>query len=61
LDNNLAKKKTLFEAHSLKFQHLVSPEFRYKRYASEFVKTNKRIAVKPIKQAVISPSMMMLL
>jgi hypothetical protein len=54
-------KKYLVEAHSLKFQHLVSTEFRYKRYASEFVEKNKRIAVKPIKQAVISPSMMMLL
>jgi len=40
---------------------IVSGPFRYKQYASEFVEKNKQDASKPVKQAVISPSMMMLL
>ncbi|KAH9549051.1 hypothetical protein CY35_11G120100 [Sphagnum magellanicum] len=49
------------DGHHRQLPRLIGGPFRYKRYASEFVETNKRIAVKPIKQAVISPSMMMLL
>jgi hypothetical protein len=39
----------------------MSHEFWCKLYASKFVEKNKRIVIKPIKQVVISPSMMMLL
>lgn len=49
------------DGHHRQLPRLIGGPFRYKRYASEFVEKNKRIAVKPIKQAVISPSMMMLL
>ncbi|CAM6035435.1 unnamed protein product [Sphagnum compactum] len=49
------------DGHHRQLPRLIGGPFRYKRYASEFVETNKRIAVKPIKQAVISLSMMMLL
>jgi methionine synthase II (cobalamin-independent) len=42
-------------------QRITRGPFRYKTYASEFVAKNKAIATRPIKQAVISPSMMMLL
>jgi methionine synthase II (cobalamin-independent) len=40
---------------------LTGGPFRYKTYASEFVEKNRQIAAKPVKQAVISASMMMLL
>jgi methionine synthase II (cobalamin-independent) len=49
------------DGHHRQLPRLIGGPFRYKRYASEFVEKYKRIAVKPIKQAVISPSMMMLL
>src|SRR4029079_15584791 len=35
--------------------------FRYKTYAAEFVRKNTAIASHPVKQAVIAPSMLMLL
>jgi hypothetical protein len=35
--------------------------FRYKTFASELVEKNQAIASKPVKQAVIAPSMLMLL
>jgi len=40
---------------------LTGGPFRYKRFASEFVEKNKATAAKPVKQAVIAPSMLMLL
>src|SRR3954462_12014294 len=40
---------------------LTGGPFRYKTFASEFVEKNKAIASKPVKQAVIAPSMLMLL
>lgn len=49
------------DGHHRQLPRLTSGPFRYKTYASEFVKKNKEIATKPVKQAVISPSMMMLL
>jgi methionine synthase II (cobalamin-independent) len=49
------------DGHHRQLPRLTSGPFRYKRYASEFVEKNVKIATKPVKQAVISPSMMMLL
>jgi len=49
------------DGHHRQLPRVTGGPFRYKRYASEFVKKNKAIATKPVKQAVIAPSMMMLL
>jgi methionine synthase II (cobalamin-independent) len=49
------------DGHHRQLPRLTGGPFRYKRYASEFVKKNKAIATHPVKQAVIAPSMMMLL
>jgi methionine synthase II (cobalamin-independent) len=49
------------DGHHRQLPRITSGPFRYKTYASEFVKKNTVIATKPVKQAVISPSMMMLL
>ncbi len=49
------------DGHNRQLPRITKGPFRYKTYASEFVKKNKAIATKPVKQAVISPSMMMLL
>ncbi len=49
------------DGHHRQLPRLTGGPFKYKTYASEFVEKNKKIATKPIKQAVISPSMMMLL
>jgi methionine synthase II (cobalamin-independent) len=49
------------DGHHRQLPRITSGPFRYKTYASEFVAKNKAIATRPIKQAVISPSMMMLL
>ncbi|MGI8904348.1 MAG: hypothetical protein ACR2IP_11985 [Solirubrobacteraceae bacterium] len=49
------------DGHNRQLPRLTGGPFRYKTYASEFVEKNKAIATKPVKQAVISPSMMMLL
>ncbi len=49
------------DGHHRQLPRITSGPFRYKTYAAEFVKKNKQIATKPVKQAVISPSMMMLL
>ncbi len=49
------------DGHHRQLPRLTGGPFKYKTYASEFVKKNKAIATKPVKQAVISPSMMMLL
>lgn len=49
------------DGHHRQLPRITKGPFRYKTFASEFVEKNKRIATKPLKQAVISPSMMMLL
>jgi methionine synthase II (cobalamin-independent) len=49
------------DGHDRQLPRITRGPFRYKTYASEFVAKNKAIATRPIKQAVISPSMMMLL
>ena len=49
------------DGHNRQLPRITKGPFRYKTYASEFVKKNVAIANRPVKQAVISPSMMMLL
>ncbi len=49
------------DGHNRQLPRITKGPFRYKTYASEFVAKNKAIASHPVKQAVISPSMMMLL
>ncbi|MFZ0041621.1 MAG: hypothetical protein WAK93_09960 [Solirubrobacteraceae bacterium] len=49
------------DGHNRQLPRITKGPFRYKTYASEFVSKNKAIASHPVKQAVISPSMMMLL
>ena len=49
------------DGHNRQLPRVTRGPFRYKTYASEFVAKNKAIATHPVKQAVISPSMMMLL
>ena len=49
------------DGHNRQLPRITGGPFRYKTYASEFVAKNKMIATHPVKQAVISPSMMMLL
>jgi len=65
LADNLAGDGQFFaifdDGHHRQLPRLTGGPFRYKTFASEFVEKNKRAASKPVKQAVISPSMMMLL
>src|SRR4051812_22354973 len=65
LADNLAGDGQFFaifdDGHHRQLPRLTAGPFRYKTYASEFVEKNKRIATHDVKQAVISPSMMMLL
>jgi methionine synthase II (cobalamin-independent) len=65
LADNLAGDGQFFaifdDGHHRQLPRLTGGPFRYKTYASEFVEKNKRIATHDVKQAVISPSMMMLL
>ena len=49
------------DGHHRQLPRLTGGPFHYKTYASEFVEKNRQIASKPVKQAVISASMMMLL
>ena len=49
------------DGHHRQLPRLTGGPFRYQTYASEFVEKNKRDASKPVKQAVIAPSMLMLL
>jgi methionine synthase II (cobalamin-independent) len=49
------------DGHHRQLPRLTNGPFRYKTYASEFVEKNKKLATHDVKQAVISPSMMMLL
>ena len=65
LADNLAGDGQFFaifdDGHHRQLPRLTGGPFRYKTYASEFVEKNVKIATKPVKQAVISPSMMSLL
>ena len=49
------------DGHHRQLPRLTGGPFRYKTFASEFVEKNKAVASKPVKQAVIAPSMLMLL
>ena len=49
------------DGHHRQLPRLTGGPFKYQTYASEFVEKNRKIASGPVKQAVISPSMMMLL
>ncbi|MCA1700884.1 MAG: hypothetical protein LC790_19065 [Actinobacteria bacterium] len=65
LADNLAGDGQFFaifdDGHHRQLPRLTGGPFRYKRFASEFVEKNKATAAKPVKQAVIAPSMLMLL
>jgi methionine synthase II (cobalamin-independent) len=65
LADNLAGDGQFFaifdDGHHRQLPRLTGGPFRYKTFASEFVEKNKRIATHPVKQAVIAPSMLMLL
>ncbi len=65
LADNLAGDGQFFaifdDGHHRQLPRLTGGPFRYKTFASEFVEKNKALTSKPVKQAVISPSMMMLL
>jgi methionine synthase II (cobalamin-independent) len=49
------------DGHHRQLPRLTGGPFRYKTYAAEFVRKNRAIASTPVKQAVIAPSMLMLL
>lgn len=49
------------DGHHRQLPRLVRGPFRYKTFAAEYVKEAKKIAKKPLKQAVIAPSMLSLL
>src|SRR4051794_13910574 len=49
------------DGHHRQLPRLTGGPFRYKTFASEFVEKNRAIASRPVKQAVIAPSMLMLL
>ena len=49
------------DGHHRQLPRLTGGPFRYKTYAAEYVERAKRMATKPIKQAVIAPSMLALL
>jgi methionine synthase II (cobalamin-independent) len=49
------------DGHHRQLPRLTGGPFHYKTFASEFVEKNRRIASGPVKQAVIAPSMLMLL
>jgi methionine synthase II (cobalamin-independent) len=65
LADNLAGDGQFFaifdDGHHRQLPRLTGGPFRYQTFASEFVEKNRAIASHPLKQAVISPSMMMLL
>ena len=65
LADNLAGDGQFFaifdDGHHRQLPRLTGGPFRYKTYASEFVEKNKAIATGDVKQAVIAPSMLMLL
>jgi methionine synthase II (cobalamin-independent) len=49
------------DGHHRQLPRLTGGPFRYRTYAAEYVEKAKRMATKPIKQAVIAPSMLALL
>lgn len=49
------------DGHSRQLPKLVDGRFRYRTYASSYVEKAVKIATKPLKQAVIAPSMLALL
>jgi methionine synthase II (cobalamin-independent) len=49
------------DGHHRQLPRLTGGPFRYKTYAAEYVEKATRMATKPIKQAVIAPSMLALL
>jgi len=49
------------DGHHRQLPRLTGGPFRYKTFAAEFVEKNKQLATHPVKQAVIAPSMLMLL
>jgi methionine synthase II (cobalamin-independent) len=65
LADNLAGDGQFFaifdDGHHRQLPRLTGGPFRYQTFASEYVEKNRAIATHPLKQAVISPSMMMLL
>ena len=65
LAENLAPEGQYFaifdDGHHRQLPRLTGGPFRYKTYASEFVDQTTAVATKPVKQAVIAPSMLMLL
>src|ERR1700760_1709572 len=65
LADNLAGDGQFFaifdDGHHRQLPRLTGGPFRYKTFAAEFVKKNRAIATSPVKQAVIAPSMLMLL
>ena len=65
LADNLAGDGQFFaifdDGHHRQLPHLTGGPFRYKTFASEFVEKNRKIATHDVKQAVIAPSMLMLL
>jgi methionine synthase II (cobalamin-independent) len=65
LADNLAGDGQFFaifdDGHHRQLPRLTGGPFKYKTFASEFVEKNKQIANGPVKQAVIAPSMLMLL
>ena len=65
LADNLAADGQYFaifdDGHHRQLPRLTGGPFRYKTFASEFVEKNRKIATHDVKQAVIAPSMLMLL
>ena len=65
LADNLAGDGQFFaifdDGHHRQLPRMTGGPFRYKTFASEFVEKNKPIATHDVKQAVIAPSMLMLL
>lgn len=57
----MASSSRFDDGHNRQLPRITAGPFRYQTYASEFVEKNVKIAKSPVKQAVISPSMMMLL
>jgi methionine synthase II (cobalamin-independent) len=49
------------DGHHRQLPRLTGGPFRYKTYASQYVEKAKKMATKPLKQAVIAPSMLALL
>lgn len=49
------------DGHHRQLPRLTGGPFRYKTYASEYVEKAKKMATKPLKQAMIAPSMLALL